>query len=332
LSEERQLVLVTGANGFVGSHLVEALLNQGYAVRCMVRRSSDLVFLRDLPVEWAYASLEEKASLRQACSGVDAVCHLAALTRALDEETFKRINTQGTLDLAEACMEEAPDLKRFLFVSSLAACGPAHSAQDRVDELCRSEPVTWYGKSKLEAEQALLALENHLPVTIVRAAPVLGPRDRDFLTYFDLVHRGLDLQLGREERWASIIYVHDLVRLLVTALENAKAVGELFFGCGQATSYADLAASIARALGKQPWRVTLPLAVLTPIAWSATIQGRLTGKPALLNDQRVRDLRQPYWLCSDDKARRELGFEPQYDLATAVQETADWYLENGWMR
>jgi nucleoside-diphosphate-sugar epimerase len=332
LSEDQQLVLVTGANGFVGSHLVEALLEKGHTVRCMVRRTSELAFIRDLPVEWAYASLDDDVGVRQACAGVDIVCHLAALTRALDEETFRQANTQGTVRLAAACLEVAPGLKRFLFVSSLAACGPAQGPGKPVDELCRPEPITWYGKSKLAAEQALLRLSDRLPVSIVRAAPVLGPRDRDFLTYFELVNRGLDLQLGRAERRASIIYVRDLVRLFLTVLESEEATGQLYLCCGQATSYADLAVAIAHALGKRPLRITLPLGVLTPIAWGATLQGRLTGKAALLNDQRVRDLRQPYWVCSDQKAGKELGFEARYDLEAAVQETADWYLENGWLR
>ena len=332
MSERQKLALVTGANGFVGSHLVEALLAQGYAVRCMVRRSSDLSFIRDLPVELAYADLEDEASLRLACAGVDAVCHCAALTRALEEETFVCINTKGTKDLARVCLEAAPDLERFLFASSLAACGPAQSANDPVDELCRSEPITWYGRSKLAAEQALLDLRDRLPVSIVRAAPVFGPRDQDFLTYFDLVNRGLDLQLGREERRASLIYVRDLVRLFMAVLASKETIGQIYFGCGQTTSYADLSAAIARALGKKPRRIALPLAVLTPIAWWSRAQGRLTGRPALLNDQRVKDLRQPYWVCSGKKAQQELGFEPACDLETALQETADWYLENGWLR
>lgn len=331
MSESQKLVLVTGANGFVGSHLVEALLERGYRVRCMVRRTSDLTFVRDLPVEWEHASLGNSDALHQACQGVDAVCHCAALTRALDAETFMRANAQGTEDLARACLEVAPDLGRFLFVSSVAACGPAKCADDPTDESYQPAPITWYGRSKLAAEQALLDLSDRLPVTIVRAAPVFGPRERDLLTYFELVNRGLDLQLGREERRANLVYVHDLVQLLLICLESEVATGEIYFGCGQATSYTELSAAIARALGKQPRRITLPLAVLTPIAWWSRVQSRLTGKPALLNDQRVLDLRQPCWLCSGEKAQQQLGFAPRYELQTAIQETTDWYLENGWL-
>jgi len=331
MSESGLLVLVTGANGFIGSHLVEALLAQGYRVRCMVRRTSDLTFIHHLPVEWAYADVQDVEGVRQACQGVNAVCHCAALTRALDEETFHRINARGAELLARTCSEGNSSLERLLFVSSQAAAGPSYGADDFVDESGPPQPITWYGKSKWAAEQRLLAMADRLPLTIVRPAAVFGPRDRDFFTYFDLVKRGLNLQLEKGERWISLIYVHDLVRLLLLALESKAAIGQTYFGCGQATTYAEFSAAIAVALGKRTLRITLPEAVLTPMARWARVQGRLTGRPALLNDQRILDMRQRYWLCSGEKARQEMGFVPQYDLATAVQETADWYRQDGWL-
>ncbi len=329
--EPGDLVLVTGANGFIGSHLVEALLARGYRVRCMVRRTSDLTFLRDLPVEWAYTDLSDRDSLQQTCQGVDAICHCAALTRALDQETFYRINTQATESLARAGIEANPGLKRFLFVSSQTAAGSSQGLEDPVDESRPPQPLTWYGKSKWAAERALLDMAGWLPLTIVRPAAVFGPRERDFFAYFDLVKRGLNLQLGRRERWISLIYVHDLIRLLLLALESHEALGQTYFGCGQAHTYAELSEAIIKALDKRTLRIILPEAVLTPMALWSKVQGRLTGRPALLNDQRILDMRQRYWLCSGEKARRELGFVAEYDLETAVQETANWYLEHGWL-
>lgn len=332
MSENFPLVLVTGANGFVGSHLVEALLERGYRVRCMVRRSSDLTFVRDLPVEWAFAELGTGEGLRQACQGVDAVCHCAALTRALDETTFLRVNAQATEALARTCLESSPGLRRFLFLSSQAACGPSQGADHWVDERSDTQPITWYGKSKAEAEAALQRLGDRLPWIIVRSAPVFGPRDRDFFAYFELVNRGLSLELGRAERRISLIYVRDLVHLLVLALESETAERQCYFGCNQAHSYSEFSDAISTALEKRTWRITLPEAVLTPLGWWSWVSARLTGKPALINAQRVLDMRQRYWLCSGEKARRDLGFAAQYDLLTAVKETATWYLESGWLK
>jgi dihydroflavonol-4-reductase len=331
LSNDARLVLVTGANGFVGSHLVEALLSRGYRVRCLVRGTSDLTFIRDLPVEWAYADLQDSEALARACPGVDAIVHCAALTRALDEETFLRINSGGTEDLARTAIKVNPGLRRFLFVSSQTAVGPSQATDDFVDESRTPQPITWYGKSKWAAEQALWNMDDHLPLTIVRPAAVFGPRDRDFYAYFSLVKWRLELLPGRGERKLSLIYVKDLVDLLILALESERALGQTYFACNQAHRHTELSASIAKALNKRPLRITLPEAVLTPIALWSRVQGRLTGKPALLYEQRIVEMRQPYWLCSGQKARQELGFVPQYDLETAVRETADWYLANGWL-
>jgi nucleoside-diphosphate-sugar epimerase len=324
-------VLVTGANGFVGSHLVEALLVQGYKVRCLVRPTSDLTHIRDLPVEWAHGDLRDPSGLTEACRDVDAVCHCAAVTRALDQETFTRVNTAATEALARVCIDANPHLRRFVFLSSHAACGPSEGPDHYLDEYCCAQPITWYGESKLAAERALKAQGERLPVTIVRAAAAFGPRDRDFCTYFDLVKRGLRLHLGRGERLYSLIYVRDLVRFLLMTLENGAALGETYFACDQARSYVELSEAIAQVLGKRPRPIPLPESVLTPISLWSKVQGRVTGCPALLNDQRVLDMRHRYWLCSGEKARRELAFVPEVPLEAALRETADWYLANGWL-
>jgi nucleoside-diphosphate-sugar epimerase len=331
LNKSSLSILVTGANGFVGSHLTEALLGRGHHVRCMVRSSSDLTHIRHLPVEWAYTDVRDAGGLHQACQGVDIICHCAALTRALDEETFLRVNAGGTKALARAAIEAAPKMQRFLYLSSQAAAGPSRGADDFVDESRPPQPITWYGRSKWAAEQALLSMNSDVPLTIVRPAPVFGPRDRDFFTYFDLVNRRLQLKLGRNERKITLIYIRDLIDLILLALENEAAVGQTYFGCAQVLTYDDLSAAISRVLDKRTVRITLPVSVLTPIALGAKLQERITRRPAMLNGQRVKDMRQPYWLCSGKKARMELGFEPHTDLETAVRETVEWYQENGWL-
>ena len=331
MSERKPLVLVTGANGFIGSHLTEALLARGYRVRCMVRPTSDVGYIQHLPVEWAQADLDKPEQLRAACRGLDMVCHCAALTRALDQETFLRINAGGTEALARAAMEASPGLQRFLYLSSLTAAGCAEGPDDLLDESRAPQPLDWYGKSKWAAEQALHTLDGRLPVTILRPAVVFGPRDRDLHAYFDLVNKHLELSLGREERWVSLIYVQDLVDLIILALEREAAIGQTYFASTWATTYTEFAGMLARVLDKRTLRVTLPLAALEPIVFVAKIQERLLGKPALLNEQRVLNMRQPYLICSGEKARRELGFAPKYELEMAVEETANWYREHDWL-
>ncbi|OQY22275.1 MAG: hypothetical protein B6I34_06145 [Anaerolineaceae bacterium 4572_32.1] len=287
----KELVLVTGANGFVGSHLVEALLAQGYAVRCLVRRTSDLAFIQDLPVEWAYGDIARGDGLEAACEGIDAVCHLAGATKARDRETYFRVN------------ESRPP-----------------------------RPLTWYGQSKLQGEQFCHEYEDRLPVVILRAAAVYGPRERDIYFYFQMVNRGLKLLLGRGERRASFIFVQDFVTLILRALEDERAAGQIYFAAeGRDYDWREVSEMVAEALGKRAARVTLPEWLLPVIAAAAGFQARITKRPALLNEQKLIELRQPYWVCSAEKARRELGFEAQHDLATGLRLTAQWYRENGWL-
>jgi nucleoside-diphosphate-sugar epimerase len=334
-----ELVLVTGSSGFVGSHLVEALLVEGYRVRCMVRRTSDLRWLRHLrresteagQVEWVYADVTDLAAVREAVDGVDAVCHFGALTRAADEATYRRVNAGGTETMLAACADAAPGLERFVYCSSTTATGPANGQRPRVESE-PPQPLTYYGRSKLAAEKAVRRYADRLPVTILRPAPVFGPRDRDFLTYFQLVKWHLRLRLGREPRWLSLIYVHDLVRLTLCALEDPAAVDQAYFACdGGAYTWDDIAAEIEKVMGRRTLKVVVPEVALVPMSLAATALGHLTGKTPLLHDQRLIEIRQRAWLFSIDKAQRELGFEPAYQLPEALAETVAWYQQEGWL-
>ena len=119
--------------------------------------------------------------------------------------------------------------------------------------------------------------------------------------------------------------------MIILALESEAAVGQTYFATGWATTYTEVGRIVARVMEKRTLRVTVPLLALEPIVLWAKIQERLTGKPALLNEQRVLNMRQQYLLCSGEKARQELGFAPKSDLETAVAETAAWYREHGWL-
>jgi len=328
---EQKRALVTGANGFVGSHLVEALLAQGYRVRCLVRPTSDLTFIEDLPVEWAYGDVARGEDLEAACVGADVVCHLAGATKARDRETYFRVNAAGTRHLLAACEQAPPGLRRFVYASSLAAAGPSPNGHP-IDESRPPQPLTYYGQSKLQAEQFCHEYADRLPIVILRPPAVYGPRERDIYFYFQTVNRGVKLLLGRGERRASFVFVHDLVSLVLRTLKDDRAVGQTYFVAeGRDYDWQEIGELIASALGQRALRVVVPEGLLPAIAAAAGLQAKLTGQPALLNDQKLIELRQRYWVCSAEKARRELGFEARYDLATGVRLTAQWYRENGWL-
>jgi nucleoside-diphosphate-sugar epimerase len=328
---DRGRVLVSGANGFVGSHLVEALLAQGYRVRCLVRQTSDLTFIRRLAVEWVYGDVARGEGLEAACADVAAVCHLAGATKARDRETYFRVNAEGTHHLLAACEQATPRVRRFVYTSSLAAAGPALDGRP-IDESHPPQPLTYYGQSKLQGERFCHEYAGRLPVVILRPAAVYGPRERDIYFYFQTVNRGVKLLLGRGERRASFVFVLDLVASILRALEDDRAVGQTYFIAeGRDYDWREMSELVAAALGKRAVRLVVPEGLLPVIAAVAGLQARITGQPALLNEQKLIELRQRYWVCSAEKARCELGFEAQYDLPTGVQLAAQWYRESGWL-
>ncbi|MFZ5916108.1 MAG: NAD-dependent epimerase/dehydratase family protein [Chloroflexota bacterium] len=328
---QKTQVLVTGANGFVGSHLVEALLARGYGVRCLVRRSSDLAFIEHLPVEWVYGDVSGGEGLEVACAGVQAVCHLAGATKARDRETYFRVNAEGTRRLLETCARLAPELGRFVYVSSLAAAGPSPDGHP-IDEAHPPNPLTFYGQSKLQGEQYCHDYMARLPIVMIRPPAVYGPRERDIYFYFQMVNRGIKLLLGRGARRASFVFVADLVSMALHVLEDERAVGQTYFVTeAQDYDWQRLSEMVASALGRRALRLVVPEGFLPVIAAAAGLQARFTRQPALLNDQKLIELRQRFWVCSGEKARRELGFETLYPLEKGIRITAQWYRQNGWL-
>lgn len=322
-------VLVTGSNGFIGSHLVEALLARGYKVRCLVRRTSDLRWVRDLDVEFAYGDLSHKDSLKEGCRDIDLVFHLAGVTKAKDKKTYYRVNHIGTLNLLETCL--ALNLKRFVYISSLAAAGPSRRGIP-LTEKDEPRPITYYGESKLLGERAAEGFMDRIPITIIRPVVVYGPRDRDVLMFFRFVRRGIKPILGERERFVSIIHVRDLVQGIILAGESERAIGQTYFiSNDEALSWLEVADIIARSLNRRTLTLKIPEVILAPVAYLSETLASLSGKPALLNRQKILEMKQRYWVCDNSKAKRELGFKPEIDIEEGIRETADWYERMGWL-
>ncbi len=225
----RPLALITGATGFIGSHLAESLLKQGFRVRALVRPTSDLRWIKGLDIEFVSGSLQDNSFLEQAVSGVDYIFHLAGAVKAKDPKDFYLHNTRATMNLARAAMTAAPGLKRFLFASSQAAAGPAECLEKPVCERDECRPLSDYGRSKLQAERELMEISGRLPVTIVRPPSVYGPRDTEVLAYFKWVNRGLALLPGFGTRHAHLIYVKDLVDGMMLAAASKSSLGKTYF-------------------------------------------------------------------------------------------------------
>ncbi len=325
-------VLVTGGNGFIGSHLVESLLEQGVHVKCLVRETSNLEFLSELDIEFAYGDMEHPHTLIPAVRNVDVIFHLAGKTKCKSEKEFFEANAKGTLNLLKAVSEHNPNLKRFVFVSSLAAAGPGHENAP-VKEDITPNPLTLYGKSKLKAEEYVLSFQNQFPVTILRPPTTFGPRDTDVFHSFLSVQRGVVPLVGKKDLYISIIYVKDLVSGIILSAKNKKAVGNIYFVVSdEIVCWKEFCFKIAEMMKTKARLIRFPLPILYAVTLFNQVIMKATGKLTILNYYKIPELVEKYWICSGIKIKDELRFKPEFSLETGLEETLDWYREAGWLK
>lgn len=323
------LALVTGANGFVGSHLISRLLARGYRVRSLVRRSANLRWISTLPVELAYGDLADRESLRNAVEGVDIVFHTAGVIKANSLDGYLRANCVGTANIAEA--SASVGVKRFLHVSSLAAAGPTADGAP-LTESAPCCPVSDYGLSKLRGEEEVRRLSDRLSFTIVRPPVVYGPRDEGVLEFFKLAAFGIVPSFG-ERRYYSIIYVDDLVRGIVAAAESPEAAGGTYFIANDLPSeLGEILGAIADSLGKKSSiHLHIPIGLLSAIALFSEGVASALGSTTFINRQKAKEIAQKYWICSSAAAKRDFHFSQSVPLAEGLKTTADWYRKAGWL-
>ena len=333
-----QKVLVTGGSGFIGSTLIEELTRAGLQVRALLRGTSSTENLKGLSFERVQGSLSDFESLKRAVEGVDYVFHLAGAISAPERATYFEINAEGTRRLAQAVAEVRPGLKRFVHVSSLAAGGPVKTLRARV-EMDTDEPVSTYGESKLKSEGELLQYKDQFPVTIVRPPMVYGPKDKATFVFVRTVGRNL-LPLFRGkgkdgQKYYSAIHSEDLCRGIFLASQVSPDVvpsGEIFYLSGDDwVSYENLMFTIARHLGKKPFRFSVPMAALTVGALGLSALGRVTKRTFPLNLDKLNEIRPDYWVCSNEKAKRVLGFAPRFDISSGLLDSVQWYRRAGWI-
>lgn len=323
--------LVTGSNGFIGSFLVERLLEKNYNVRCLIRQTSNLQWIKNLPVQFFYGDITKTKSLIAAVKNVDYVYHLSGKVRAKSFEEFLFVNQQGTINLLETCKKNAPSLKRFVYVSSQAAVGPSKKGIP-LKETDAPRPISLYGKSKLLGEQETLRYREYFPVTIIRPPSVFGPRDDDILSIFKAVKRGVKPLVGQQEKRLSLVHVLDLVNAMIVAAEHERAKNEIFFITNSnGYSWIEFENTIARTLRKKGMFVRIPECLLDVVALINEVTARIMGKPALLNKDKVLEMKQQSWLIDNLKAKKILGFEAQTELETGIQSTVQWYKKQGWL-
>lgn len=324
------LALVTGGQGFIGSHLCERLVQEGHRVRVLARPSSDLTNLEGLTAEVVHGDLTGDGPLGQAVEGVDWVFHLAGALKGFRQEDLLRVNRDGTRRLTEACIAHTPNLSRFVLVSSLAAAGPSSGGQISAKEDAPSQPLTWYGKSKLEAEAVIQ--NAGLPFTIVRPPIVFGPRDRDVFSYFQIAKAGILPIPGRKDRCYSLVFAPDLAEGILRAAEAPASIDEVFPLTGpEVVTWSELGQKISAALGVRGHVLRLPEFTIRASGRIADLAARLRGRPQIFSSQKVIEMLAPAWVASPEKAQRILGWSAKTPLVEALAITVRWYRDHGWL-
>ena len=226
-------VLITGANGFIRSHLVEELIKKNAEVRCLVRKDSKGIYLNNLNIQRYAVNYSDISSLMKtdALENIDYFFHLAGITKGVTEKDFFEGNVLPTKNILEVLKIRNIQLKRFIFLSSQAAAGPAKSIEDFTEINDLPKPVEYYGASKLEAEKIVQKYSDIIPITIIRPCGVYGPRDVDFFNIFKQIHKGISLFYGNRNKYLSLIYVGDLIEGILKAAFSENSIGKTYFLC-----------------------------------------------------------------------------------------------------
>jgi dihydroflavonol-4-reductase len=324
--------LVTGSTGFVGSHLVEKLLQKNYKVKCLLRPETRLEYIDNLPVELVYGNYSDPESLRTAVADVNYVFHVGGVTKSRTKQGYFDGNYNSTVALLKALIDVNHNLERFVLISSQTATGPGDGVHP-VDEETPCRPITTYGKSKRAAEMECLALKDKLPITIIRPSAVYGPRDKDIFEFFNSVNRHVVAMAGFGKKMLSLVHVYDLVDGIVLASESPTASGKIYFIANEHPYDWDTVAEIIkRALKKWAIKVHIPHFMIYTIAAVSESLAKAQGKAALINIEKARDMVQKNWACSVEKAKRELGYASKLTIEAGIENTVKWYKQNGWLK
>jgi dihydroflavonol-4-reductase len=331
-SARKKTTLVTGASGFIGSHLVDELCRRGYRVRCFIRPTSSMEWLAGRDVEIVRGTFESYDSLYPAVKSVDYVYHIGGAVRSIYPEDFNRINGQGTRNVAKAVQEFTPDVERFIYISSLSAGGATQKLSSPLTEDDSPAPVSVYGQSKLSGEVLLREEFSDLPVTVVRPPLVFGPRDRNtFMVIGMMQWRFCPTPLRLHA--ISVIYVKDLVRGIADAAETSEAEGKTYYlANSQPYPLNTFINEVIKHLATAPAFITIPYSLGWISAYIFELYARITRKPVLFERQKLREAVQKYWICSPAAAKADFNFTCHYTLEAAMLETMDWYRNQGWLR
>lgn len=324
-------VLVTGASGFIGSTLVNRLLEAGtYDVYAGVRKSSDRKYLQNSRIKFMDVAFSSPEKLKQQLSeeNFDCIFHFAGLTKAKHLDDFEKVNFDLTKNLVDAI---DPQKTKLIYLSSFAAHGPGeevHFTKAKTSD--ENKPNTAYGKSKLKAENYINSSFKGKYV-IFRPTGVYGPRETDYFVFFQTIDNHIEPYLGFVPQHLTFIYSKDLVEVCLKAFESEVSGKTYFVSDGKMYLDSEFAAITKQVLHKRTLKLKFPLFIVRWISAFLDSFGRMIGKQFTLNNDKFAILAARNWECDIEDLKKDLDFNPKYDLQKGVEETIAWYKQEKWL-
>ncbi len=327
-------ICITGATGFVGSHLYEACLKEGHEALGLARNANKWRHF-NLPGEPLKGDLSIESIrswVQELPSDLTHVVHTAGIVHSFHKEKFFEVNTEATKDLFHALKDRYPKL-HFVFISSLAAMGPSlNGAHDESDPLV---PTSLYGESKKQAEEFL---KNHLPqdwsLTIIRPPMVIGPRDPAVLDIFKMVKRRLVLEtgLGGRHKKYSFVCVHDVVGIIMKALhQDHQNLATYFTAHPHQTTFKEIITTISKQMNKSPIILPVPFVAIRTLAHTMAAVNKVKAIDFRLTPDKLHELYPDAWLCSGKRAEDDLNYDYKWDLQETLKLTLEDYQKRQWL-
>ena len=284
------------------------MLKEGFEVSCLKRKTSSTKWLEGKKVSYVEGDLYSNEALEKAIKDVDYVFHVAGVVKAKNKAEFEKGNNLATKNLIEITTRVNPNIKKFVYVSSLAVCGPNPDNNPLTEDYI-PRPITTYGRTKREAEKEVLKFRDKIPVVIVRPPAIYGPRDTEVFIYFKTFKGGLNSIIGFKDKYLSIIHVKDLVQGIYLSGVKETRSGDIFFiTTDEAYNWDDIGTVTSKVMNRKAIKLRVPHFVVFTVGGITEFIYKFTKSVPTLNIEKCYDITRAGWFASNQKAKDKLGF------------------------